>query len=129
MRRQTSLLAIIAISVAFIAPTAMAEKGSGTIKDMHPPGNDGSVKGVGHIDGGLGRPYFVFHTPGDVAPDRILAVGNAVTFDVGRGRKVTNVSNEGTAPLPDTGGTGSVALGLLAVAGFCRGRWRRGKGV
>ena len=81
------IFGIVAMMVLSVLPAMAAQQG--TIKDLHPPMNDGTRHGVGMITGDDGKMY-VFQTPSD-NNGQVLTKGNVVIFDVTNGRHVTNV--------------------------------------
>jgi hypothetical protein len=67
---------------------------NGTVKDMFPPHNDGTRTGAGMIDGETGD-NLVFQTPGD-NNGQVLAVGQAISYEVNAQGNITSVSADGT---------------------------------
>ena len=65
---------------------------TGTIKDLFPPGNNGTRHGAGQITEDETGKQYVFHTPEDVSPGSILFEGDAVTFEAGKGNQATGVT-------------------------------------
>jgi len=65
---------------------------TGKIKDLHPPGNNGSRHGSGSITEDVTGRKFKFHTPRDVDPaDVPLTNGDSVIFDITNGNKISNL--------------------------------------
>ena len=124
MRMQTSLLAIVAITVAFIAPTAMAA--TGEVTWTNPPENTGKIR---RNDDDDGDDYTYNINAGDTnPPDYVPQVGDRVTFTP-RGRRATNVTIDPAGGDPAASSAiapASAALGLLAVGGiYCTRRRQR----
>jgi hypothetical protein len=76
----------------------------GKIKDLYPPGNNGSHPGSGRIaEDGTGNVY-VFQTPRDLDGDFVLTAGTPVNFDLSNGNSVSNVRQAITIAVTLTAG-------------------------
>lgn len=65
---------------------------TGKIKDLYPPGNNGSRNGAGQITLDGTSDNYVFQTPDDIDQASVpISAGTPVTFDIGNGKQAGNV--------------------------------------
>jgi CspA family cold shock protein len=100
MKNKIFLSSALVVTVLFAA-TAIGvgevSAATGDLTNIFPPGNKGTARGVGMIDGHDGNKY-VFRTPGD-NDGKELKEGDEVFFEPGNGRKVHSVTQESDSPI------------------------------
>lgn len=69
----------------------------GDLKDVFPPGNNGTSNGVGIIVGEDGNQY-VFQTPRD-NNNQVLTVNSPIYFTLVNGKHVESVSQDSSNPI------------------------------
>lgn len=89
------LLAATAIGVGEVSAA------TGNLKNIFPPGNNGSTRGVGMIDGHDGNKY-VFRTPGDNGGKELI-IDATISFNVVNRRLIDSVTQETRNPIGEAG--------------------------
>ncbi|MEX2341181.1 MAG: hypothetical protein WD605_02570 [Candidatus Paceibacterota bacterium] len=86
----SSALVLTVLFAVTVIGVGEASAATGELKNMFPPGNNGTVRGVGMIDGHDGNKY-VFQTPRDNGGQE-LKEGDEVFFEPGNGRTAHSVA-------------------------------------
>lgn len=95
--RNRKLLNLMALIFCFMLGSQSLFAATGDLKNMFPPGNNGTSKGVGVVVGEDGTRY-VFQTPRDNNGE-VLLEGQTVEFTLNKNRHITNLTAYTDAPI------------------------------